>query len=290
MSSPVDASVEIVLLHVLIQLAVIISIARLCGTMFRAFGQPQVCGEIAAGLLLGPSVLGRFLPAISATVFHASAASSLTILSQLGLIMLMFLIGLEFDFGHLRPNSRAAASISIAGIALPFGLGLLSASLLYPYVGEHVDRTGFFLFTATALSITALPILGRMLVEFNLHRTRLGCIAIGAAALDDVAGWTLLAVVTALVRSRFSPRATLAMIAETMAFALFMLAIARPLFSRWASAVVRRHAADIPLSALAITLVCVLVSATITNLIGLFSVFGGFIMGAILYDQHQFKE
>jgi Kef-type K+ transport system membrane component KefB len=202
----------------------------------------------------------------------------------------MFLIGLEFDFGHLRTNHRVAAAISISGIVVPFTLGLLAASLLYPYVGEGVNRTGFHLFIATALSITALPILGRMLVEFNLHRTRLGCIAIGAAALDDIAGWTLLALVTALVRAEFSPRATLTMIGETLLFAAFMMLVARPLLGRWAAHVVRRHGRNLPLSALSIVLVAVLASAAITNIIGLFSIFGGFVMGAILYDQYEFKD
>ena len=290
MTSPVDARIELVLLTILLQLVMIIVAARLCGAAFRAFGQPQVCGEIAAGLLLGPSVFGRMFPELSAVLFNVSAAPILAVISQLGLILLMFLIGIEFDFSHLRTNRRAAAAISIAGIVAPFGLGLLTASVLYPYVGAGVNRTGFSLFIATALSITALPILGRMLVEFNLHRTRLGCLTIGAAALDDVAGWTLLALVTALVRAQFSTRATLTMILETLAFAAFMILVVRPLFARWAARVTRTHGRNLPLGALAVVLASVLLSAAVTNVIGLFSIFGGFIMGAILFDQHELKE
>jgi Kef-type K+ transport system membrane component KefB len=288
--SPVDARVEVVLLQILLQLGLIITVARLCGAAFRAVGQPQVCGEIAAGLLLGPSVFGKLFPGAAAALFDPTAVPALTILSQIGLILLMFLIGLEFDFGHLRTSGRAAGSISLAGIAVPFTLGILSASVLYPYVGEGVNRTGFTLFIATSLSITALPILGRMLVEFNLQRTRLGCLVIGAAALDDAAGWTLLALVTALVRSEFSVGATLGMMAATAAFAAFMILVARPLLARWASGVTARHGRDIPLGALAVVLVAVLLSAAVTNVIGLFSIFGGFILGAILYDQHELKE
>jgi len=290
MNSPVDARIEVVLLTIILQMAMIIVAARACGAAFRTFGQPQVCGEIAAGLLLGPSVLGRLAPGFSHAIFSASAAPMLAVISQLGLILLMFIIGLEFDFSHLRTNRRAAAAISAAGIVAPFLLGLGAAAVLYPYVGAGVNRTGFSLFIATALSITALPILGRMLVEFNLQRTRLGTIAIGAAALDDVMGWTLLALVTALVRSAFSPGRMLIMVVETGAFAALMILVMRPTFARWSASIIRKHGRDLPLSALAVVIVCVLLSAAVTNVIGLFSIFGGFIMGAILFDQQELKE
>src|ERR1700722_9125349 len=121
--SPVTGPVEEVLLKVIIQLVVIIAVARISGNLFRRMGQPVVCGEIAAGLILGPSLFGRFFPHIFHSVFDPSVGPVFSILSQLGLIMLMFLIGLEFDFGHLSDNKRTAVSVSMAGILLPFTLG-----------------------------------------------------------------------------------------------------------------------------------------------------------------------
>lgn len=291
MNSPAGAHVESVLLTVIVQLIVIIAAARIFGTIFRRYlGQPQVCGEIAAGLLLGPSLFGRFFPGLFEQVFRPSVGPFFSVLSQIGLILLMFLIGLEFDFGHLRSSGHIAVSISLAGIVLPFGLGLAVAQVLHPYVGQNINRLGFSLFIATALSITALPVLGRMLVEFNLGRTRLGSLTITAAAADDATGWTLLALVSAIVRSSFDPLATLTMVAETLAFALFMILAVRPLLRRWTARTLETAGGEISLSGLAVLLILIFTAAAVTNVIGVFSVFGAFLLGAILYDQHEFRE
>src|SRR5437868_2472218 len=160
------ASVEAILLRILLQLGVIILVARLFAVVFRRIGQPGVVGEIMAGLLLGPSVLGHFCPGISDAIFRPAVEGLppelsnallgwiLTTLSQLGLIFLLFLIGMEFDFSHLRWHGRSALAIALAGIALPFALGLGVALLLHPRVAAHVPPVGFALFLATALSIT----------------------------------------------------------------------------------------------------------------------------------------
>ena len=291
MNSPASAQVESVLLTVLVQLIVIMAAARIFGAIFhRYLGQPQVCGEIAAGLILGPSLFGRFFPNLFEQVFRPSVGPIFTVLSQLGLILLMFLIGLEFDFGHLRSHGHVAVSISLAGILLPFALGLAVAHVLHPHVGQNINKLGFSLFMATALSITALPILGRMLVEFNLNRTRLGSLTITAAAADDATGWIILALVSAIVRSKFNPVATMTMVAEALAYALFVILAGRPLLRRWTARTLRTGAGELSLSALAFLLILILTSAVITNIIGLFSIFGAFIVGAILYDQHEFRE
>jgi Kef-type K+ transport system membrane component KefB len=287
--SPVSLSTEHLLLSVLWQLVLVIAAARLCGLLFQRLGQPQVCGEIAAGLILGPSVLGRVFPEVTAALFQGLVGPVFSILSQLGLILLMFLIGLEFNFGHLREFRRTALWISVSGIVLPFTLGILVARVMRPMV-PGVNFLGFSLFMATALSITALPILGRMLVEFNLNRTRLGCLTITAAACDDVAGWVILATVSTLVRSEFNPQRTLAMVSAIVAFGLLVTLVVRPLLIRWSRSVLRRHGGRLPLDALTVILVLVLLSAVVTNLIGIFSVFGGFLMGAILYDQQELRE
>ena len=290
MNSPVNAQIEHLLLIVILQLAIIIAAARLFGVIFRYLGQPQVCGEIAAGIILGPSLFGRFFPGPFLHVFQPSVGPAFSILSQVGLILLMFLIGLQFDFSHLRTHGHVALSISLAGIILPFGVGLALARVLYFSVGQNVNKLGFALFVSTALSITALPVLGRMLIEFNIGRTRLGFLTITAAAVDDAAGWITLALVSAIVRARFSPLTTATMVGERLAYALFMIYVARPLLRRWTTQAMRAGGGEISLSALAFLLILVFTSAAVTNIIGLFSIFGAFIVGAVLYDQHEFRE
>jgi len=291
MDTPVNAQLETVLFSVLVQLILIIAAARLVGFVFRRYlGQPQVCGEIAAGLLLGPSFLGGFSPALFQQVFPASVSPIFSVLSQLGLILLMFLIGLEFDFGHLRSNGRAALSISLAGILLPFGLGLVVGRVVHAELNLEVNRLGFCLFMAVALSITAIPILGRIMVEFNIQRTRLGCLTISAAAVDDAAGWILLALVSAIVRAQVDPRGILRTVLGTVAFGLAMVFVVRPLVRRWSRSVLRKGEGELSLGALAGILICVFVSAAITNRIGIFSIFGGFLVGAILHDQEELRQ
>lgn len=291
MNTPVNAQAEAFLLTVIVQLVIIIAAARLVGFAFRRYlGQPQVCGEIAAGLLLGPSFLGGFFPGISHAVFPPSAGPIFTILSQLGLILLMFLIGLEFDFGHLRSQGQAALSISLAGILLPFGLGLLVGQVVHSQLHLEVNRFSFCLFMAVALSITAIPILGRIMIEFNIQRTRLGCLTISAAAVDDATGWILLALVSALVHSQLDPWKIAWMVFETVAYGLAMLWVARPLLRRWSQKLLSKEGGDLSLTALAAILICVFLSAAITNRIGIFSIFGGFMMGAILHDQEELRQ
>ena len=277
------------LLTVLMQLVVILTAARIGGWLLRRLGQPQVCGEIAAGLFLGPSVFGHFLPGAFATIFDRSVGQAFSMFSQVGLILLLFLVGLEFDFGHLRRTGRKALSVSLAGIALPFILGLLTARVAYPVVGAGIEERGFALFVATAMSITALPTLGRILLEFNLPRTALGVLTITAAALDDAAGWIILATITAIVRAKFEPFRAALMVAEVFCYALTMIYLVRPLLLYWISGMRGKKQLQLNMTSLTIMLVLILLSALATNLIGIFSIFGGFMMGAILSDQSDFR-
>ena len=164
---------EQVLFKGILQLTVIIVVARIFATLFKSIGQPAVCGEMAAGLVLGPSLLGKLFPSLFQHVFDNSVGPVLTIFSQVGLVLLLFLIGMEFEFGHLRTQGRRAAGISLTGILVPFGCGLLLARYLYPLVGNGISMLGFCLFTATAMSITALPTLGRILIEFGMNRSHM---------------------------------------------------------------------------------------------------------------------
>jgi Kef-type K+ transport system membrane component KefB len=294
-------SVEDVLLPVLVQLAVIIVAARLFAVLFRRLGQPGVVGEIVAGLVLGPSLLGRYFPEISRVIFHPVVGELppllfdavngwfLTVLSQVGLVFLLFLIGLEFDFSHLRWHGRSALGISIAGIALPFMLGVGIAQLMLPYLATSIPPLGFTLFLGTALSITAIPVLGRIMMELNITRTRLGAITIAAAAVDDAAGWILLATVTAVVQSNLDGSRIAIMIGETLLFSLAMVFVARPLLGRWARAALRRGDGELGLNDLAVVLAVLFGCAVITNRIGIFAVFGAFLFGAVLSSEHDFR-
>jgi Kef-type K+ transport system membrane component KefB len=274
-------SVEEVLLPILFQLGIIILVARLFAVLFRKIGQPSVVGEIAAGLVLGPSVLGH-LPSISDPIFHPQLAGLsaelsgallgwiFTTLSQIGLVFLLFLIGLEFDFRHLRWHGKSALAISVSGVALPFALGVGLATVMWSYVGDDRSPLGFALFMGTAMAITAIPILGRMMMELGIARTRLGAITISAAAFDDATGWILLATVAAIVRAEFSPSRSLLMAAETMGFALLMIFVVKPVLLHWARRVLRRNHGELGLNSLAILLAVMFACAIATNLIGIF--------------------
>jgi Kef-type K+ transport system membrane component KefB len=290
MQGPADASVETMLLRVLIQLIVIIAASRIAGVAFRRLGQPQVCGEVAAGLLLGPSLLGKLAPDFFASVFTLSTGPVLNILSQLGLILLMFLVGLEFDFAHLKTYGKTAAATSIVGIAFPFGLGILIAQVIHPLVAPETNKIGFSLLLATALAITAIPVLSRIMMDLNLQRTSIGSITITAAAVDDVAGWTILTIATAVVRSEFQLTHAMATIAEAVVFCSLMIFAVRPLLRKW---VRRSRKADGPepsLTTITVLMVLVLGAAAITNLIGIFSIFGAFLTGTLLHDEKEFAQ
>lgn len=287
MHSPVGAHVENVLLIVIVQLIVIIAAARLSGMLFRRLGQPIVCGEIAAGLILGPSLFGSMFPGLFGKVFDPSVGPSFSVMSQLGLILLMFLIGLEFDFDHLDDNRKVAVSVSVTGIVLPFALGLGLGHWMHGSLQLPGSWVNFSLFMAASMSITAIPILGRIMLEFNMTRTRIGSLTISAAAIDDASGWIILALVTAIVRSQFDPLKLGLMVAEVIGFALVMVMVVRPLVVRWTRRVMAKGP-ELSLNSLALLLIFVLIAAVATNLIGIFSIFGAFFLGAILYDQHEF--
>jgi K+:H+ antiporter len=303
------ADVEEILLPILLQLVLIIAAARVLALLFRRLGQPGVVGEIAAGLILGPSLLGRLgfvhdlfhpsihgvSPELSEPVFHWIFAA----LSQLGLILLLFLVGLEFEFQHLRSNGKSALGIAVAGMIVPFALGVGVAVLLLGHaeLGSHPaapdvppPALGFALFLGTALAITALPVLGRILMELRLTRTRLGTVAITAAAGNDAVGWILLAAVAAVVRAHFDPGDTLRMVGATLAFALVMIYIVKPLLRRWVRSVLARHQGEPSINVLAAVLVVILLCAIATNVIGIFAIFGAFFLGAVLSSEEPFRE
>ena len=290
------------LLPVLIQLVIIVVVARLFGVLARRMAQPAVVGEIVAGLVLGPSLFGAFFPATFAAIFHpevpgvgpvlanAVLPKIFTVIAQLGLIFLMFLVGLQFEFGHVRVHGRSAILISLTGIVVPFILGASLAPAIHPYLEPHptagpVSRLGLILFLATALSITAIPVLGRIMMELGITRTRLGALTITAAAVDDACGWILLAGVVAVVKAQFEPLAMVRMVGLTLGFALLMILVVRPVLVRFFAHTLQQNSGQFSATALAVLLTSILAASIATNLIGIFAVFGAFLLGAVLSDQ-----
>ena len=192
---------EHILFGTLLQLAVIILVARGLGVLFRRIGQPTVVGEIVAGLLLGPSFFGFLAPGAAKALFDPADSLPIMVISQIGLIFLMFQIGNDFDPDHFRRsrNRAAVVTISAASVLVPLGLGLLIGAVSAPDLAPAADVFTYSLFVGVALAITAVPVLGRIMSEFNLTRTEVGTLAISAAAINDVVGWTLLAGISAYI-------------------------------------------------------------------------------------------
>jgi len=285
---------EAVLVTLLIQLIVIVLIARAAGQIGRRLGHPIVVGEILAGLFLGPSFLGRAFPGAFHTLFPAEGQPGSTnqiiyMMSQIGLVFLMFLIGMEFDFGNVKKHYRSASLVSLSGIILPFALGVAFGAWLHPQFPK-TNEVAFCLFIGTAVSITAIPILGRILIEFNLTRTDVGVLTITAAAIDDALGWICLAIVSAIVSSKLNPVATSEMILLTALLAVTLVKVVRPFAVKVIHSEFTRKGGEMSLNSLAVLIVAILGCATLTNKIGISSLFGPFMLGAVLYDQKEFKE
>ena len=286
---------ELILFFTLLQLAIIVLAGRVGGALATRHGQSPAVGEIIIGILLGPSLFGWLAPRPFAFVFHSAPPESLLILSQLGLVLMMFQIGLEFDFTHLteRVNRAAVLRVSLACLALPFVSGLAVGYWFPTSSAAPAARLHTALFVATAFSITALPILGRIMIEFNLTRTRLGVIAISAAAVNDVVGWLLLALITTLTVSNFVGTEFALRVLLVGAFGLLCTKGVRPLFKL---AIRRSRPLDGRMSAnlLGGLLVIIFVAAMTTYQIGIFAIFGGFMMGVILFDEaelvHAWRE
>jgi Kef-type K+ transport system membrane component KefB len=282
---------ELLLFFTLLELSLIVLAGRVGGAIATKCGQSPAVGEIVIGILLGPSLFGWIAPHSFDFVFHSAPAEPLLILSQLGLVLLMFQIGLEFDFALLteRTNRAAVLRVSAACLSLPFASGFAIGYFLAANTGQPAARINTALFVATAFSITALPILGRIMIEFNLTRTRLGVIAISSAAVNDVVGWLLLALITTLTLSNFTGGEFALRIAMVAAFGLVSAGIARPLLKK----AIRRsnpHAGKMSGNLLGGLLVAIFIAAMTTYLIGIFAIFGGFMMGVILFDEAQLVE
>ncbi|PSF38354.1 sodium:proton antiporter [Aphanothece hegewaldii CCALA 016] len=265
---------------VLIQVVIVIGLSRLMGLVCRSIKQPLVIGEIIAGIMLGPSLLGLISPEIATTLFPVDTLPFLNVLSQIGLIFFMFLIGLELNPSYLKGQLNTAILISHVSILVPFSLGSILALILYPLLSNNtVNFTAFALFLGSAMSITAFPVLARIITENNLQKTRLGTLALTCAAVDDVTAWCLLAISIAVTRTN-SMSGAIPTIIESIIYIVFMLTAVRWLLNKLAFHYQR--AGKLNQFVLAGIYMGVVVSALITEFIGIHLIFGAFLLGAAL--------
>ena len=266
---------------VLLEILVVIGLSRFVGVAFRWINQPLVIGEIVAGIMLGPSLLGLVAPGFAATLFPSEAVPFLNMLSQVGLIFFMFLIGLELNPKYLTGNLETAILTSHISILVPFCLGTFLAVILYPLVSvSSVPFTAFALFLGAAMSITAFPVLARIITENNLQRTRLGTLALTCAAVDDVTAWCVLAVAIAVARNGSIDQKAVLTIIESLFYIGFMFTVGRWFLKRLS----RYYERAGRLSQLTMALIYsgVVASALITEYIGIHLIFGAFLLGAVM--------
>jgi K+:H+ antiporter len=277
-SGPASAHAD-ALLHLLLALIVVILVARAIGSLFRYLHQPPVIGEIIAGIVLGPSLLGRVAPGVAGYVLPATVAPYLNMLSQVGVILYMFLVGVELDPGLLRKRGHATVAISHASIIAPFLLGSFFALVLYPRLSSSdVPFVCFALFMGVSMSVTAFPVLARILTDRRIHTSRMGVLALTCAAVDDVTAWCLLAFVVSVVQARTSGAVTTAGLA--LCFIVFMAFVARPAMVRLARVYGSRG--QLTQGVMAVVFVALLASSLLTDFIGIHAVFGAFALGAVI--------
>jgi Kef-type K+ transport system membrane component KefB len=271
----------------LLQVIVVILAAKVCGTLSVKLGQPAVIGEIVAGLMLGPSLLGALLPAAQSFLFPPSSLEFLRLLSQIGVILFMFVVGMDLNVQHLRQRAHAAVLVSHAGIVVPFFLGVAFSLLIYPTVAPaRIAFAPFALFVGVAMSVTAFPVLARIVEERGLSKSHLGDTAIACAAVDDVTAWCVLAAVVAVVTAGGLSGA-LPTIGLTLFFIAVMLFLIKPRAERLAVEESRGEAAG--RGAAAWALAFMLASALFTEAIGIHALFGAFLAGVSMPSRGRLR-
>ncbi|MDN3675018.1 cation:proton antiporter [Flavobacterium branchiarum] len=272
----------------LAQIITIILVARFFGWVFRKIGQPSVIGEMVAGIVLGPSLIGMYFPEFSATLFPQESLGNLQFLSQIGLILFMFVIGMELDLKVLKNKAHESVVISHASIVIPFALGLTLAYFIYhTFAPVGVEFASFGLFMGIAMSITAFPVLARIVQERGMQKTKLGTIAITCAAADDITAWCILAVVIAIVKAG-SFTSSLYVIGLAIIYVIVMLKIVRPFLKRVGDLNSTRESLNKPV--VAIFFLTLLFSSYASELIGIHALFGAFLAGAIMPENHKFRN
>lgn len=264
--------------QVLRALITIVVVARILGGLFRWIGQPRVIGEVVAGIVLGPSLLGRVSPEATAFLLPQDVMPILEILAQIGVVLYMFLVGLELNSEFLHSRMQATVAISHASIVVPFLLGTLLALGTYShYAPEGISFTSFSLFMGVAMAITAFPVLARILTDLGIERTALGAVALSCAAADDVTAWCLLAFVVGIAKSDVSGALTSTVLAAV--YIVLMFGVVRPLLTQWVNSPAGKKLSS---EVTAWVLVGVLASAFLTEAIGIHAIFGAFLVGAMI--------
>lgn len=272
----------------LLQIVTILVVARLFSWLFSKVGQPSVIGEIVAGIVLGPSLVGYYFPGFTAFLFPEHSLENLHFLSQIGLILFMFVVGMELDLSVLKKQAHEAVVISHASIIFPFALGLGLAYFIYlPHAPKGVPFISFGLFLGISMSITAFPVLARIVQERGIHKTRVGAIVITCAAADDVTAWSLLAVVIAIVKAG-SLLSALPTIIMAVGYVFVLLKVIRPFLKR----VGDLHASPEILSkdVVAMFFLVLLISSYTTEIVGIHALFGAFMAGVVMPDNTKFKR
>lgn len=272
----------------LLQIITIILVARIFGWIFRKIGQPTVIGEIIAGIVLGPSLFGLYFPDMKEALFPLASLGNLQVLSQVGLILFMFVIGMELDLKVLKNKANEAVVISHASIVIPFALGIgLSYFIYYQFAPQGIEFLSFSLFMGIAMSITAFPVLARIVQERGLHKTKLGTIVITCAAADDITAWCLLAAVIAIVKAG-SFVSSIYIIGLAFSYVLLMLLVVKPFLKRVGDLYAKKD--SVKKSVVAIFFLTLIISSYLTEIIGIHALFGAFVAGAIMPDIAKFRS
>lgn len=270
-----------------LQIAVVLAVCRLMGELFRRIQQPRVVGEMFAGIMLGPSLLGWIAPSLTNYLFPPSSLGFLNALSQVGVVVFMFLVGLGIEPKELKKQGHAAVLTSHVSITAPFVLAALLSLYLYPRLSDDsVAFTSFALFMGSAMSITAFPVLARILAERNMLGSRLGTVAIACAAVDDVTGWCILAYIVVLIRAAHSTNSIWTTIGGIVLYGLIMVYGIRRLLRGFEK--VYQKKGELSENMLALMLLLLLASALMTEYLGIHLLFGAFLMGAIMPKEHRF--
>ncbi len=284
----VSQNIEHPLSLLLLQIATIVVFSRLLGFLFTKIGQPMVIGEIIAGIILGPSLLGFFWPGISNFLFQPDSLPNLQFLSQLGLILFMFIVGLELDVQLLKNKAHTAVVVSHASIIFPFFGGVSLAYFLYQSLAPpQISFLAFGLFMGIAMSITAFPVLARIIQERGLAQSPLGALAITCAAADDVTAWCILAAVIAVVQAGTVTSALLTILISVV-YVFAMLAIVRPLLQRLGASYA--NADNLNRTFAVVAFAVLFLSAFATEVIGIHALFGAFVAGLIMPAQAGFRK
>ena len=272
----------------LAQIVTIILVAKLFGWICKKIGQPTVIGEMIAGIVLGPSLIGMYFPEFSAMLFPKQSLGNLQFLSQIGLIFFMFIVGMELDLKVLKNKAHEAVVISHASIIIPFALGMGLAYFIYDsFAPANVQFMSFGLFVGIAMSITAFPVLARIVQERGIHKTKLGTIVITCAAADDITAWCLLAAVIAIVKAG-SVISSFYTILLAITYVILMIKVVRPFLKRVSDLHSTRENLSKPI--VAIFFLTLIISSYATEAIGIHALFGAFMAGAIMPENTKFRS